>query len=138
MTGLGAVFAYVRTQALLVAALLALALVAGAAHAHEEDVRAFEGEASWYGEQFRGSTTACGEPFDPDAMIAAYPDLDEVPCGSTVRVTNLANGRQVEVRITDEGPHTGDRVLDTSRAAADHLGFRHAGSTRVRGEVLTR
>lgn len=105
----------------------------------EEDAVTFEGHASWYGEDFRGNETACGERFDPDELTAAYPDLDEVPCGSVVRVTNVDNGRQVEVRITDEGPNgDDDRVLDASRAAAEELGFRAEGTAHVRGEVLDR
>lgn len=93
----------------------------------------FEGEASWYGNRFAGRQTACGEPFDPNALTAAHRSL---PCGTRLRVTNTANGRQVEVRVNDRGPYSRHRVLDVSRRAADELGFRSAGTAWIRAEVL--
>lgn len=96
-------------------------------------VETFEGVASWYGDGFAGQTTACGDRFDPDALTAAHRSL---PCGTHVRVTNLANGATTTVRINDRGPHAAQRVLDVSEHAAEELGFKGAGETRVRGEVL--
>lgn len=96
-------------------------------------VETFEGVASWYGDGFAGQTTACGDRFDPDALTAAHRSL---PCGTHVRVTNLANGATTRVRINDRGPHAAGRVLDVSEHAAEELGFKGAGETRVRGEVL--
>ncbi len=86
------------------------------------------GEASWYGDAFAGRPTASGEPFDPEALTAAHPDL---PFGTEVTVVNLDNGRQVEVVINDRGPFIADRVIDLSRAAARLLGFLRDGITRV-------
>jgi putative cell wall-binding protein len=93
----------------------------------------FEGEASYYGESFRGRRTASGEPFNPDDLTAAHRSL---PFGTIVRVTNLANGRQVEVRINDRGPYVGSRVIDLSKAAAAEIDMISTGTAHVRGEIL--
>ena len=96
-----------------------------------------EGLASFYGEQFHGKTTASGVRFDMKAMVAAHPSF---PFGTQVRVTNLANGRVVQVRIVDRGPAAGPRaagvIIDVSRRAAESLRFVSDGRTRVRLEVL--
>jgi len=86
------------------------------------------GVASWYGKAFAGRRTASGERFDPAAFTAAHPTL---PFGSMVRVTNLANGRSVMVRVNDRGPFVRGRVLDCSEAAARQLGFRSRGVAQV-------
>lgn len=91
------------------------------------------GVASWYGETFHGRTTASGEPYDMNALTAAHPSL---PFGTMVRVTNLANGRSVVVRINDRGPYKKRRIIDVSRHAAEHLGFRRTGLAKVRVEVI--
>jgi rare lipoprotein A len=82
---------------------------------------AFEqtGEASWYGRQHHGKPTASGETYDMHKLTAAHRTL---PLGTRVLVTNLENGRTVEVRINDRGPFAPGRVLDLSYAAARHLG----------------
>lgn len=90
------------------------------------------GIASWYGKQFHGRKTANGERFDMDALTAAHPKL---PFGSWVRVRNLLNGRSVDVRINDRGPHIKQRVIDLSRAAARALGV--SGTDQVELSVLT-
>jgi rare lipoprotein A len=89
------------------------------------------GIASWYGKQFHGRKTASGERFDMDALTAAHPKL---PFGSWVRVRNLLNGRSVDVRINDRGPHIKQRVIDLSRAAARALGV--SGTDQVELSVL--
>lgn len=104
---------------------------AGEGDAAAEDV--FEGQASWYGADFHGSQTACGETFDMHAHTAAHRTL---PCGTRVRVTHVGNGRDVTVRVNDRGPHAPDRVIDLSRAAAEEIGLRAQGTAHVRGEVL--
>ena len=91
------------------------------------------GVASWYGGKFHGRTTASGEPYDMHAMTAAHPNL---PFGTKVRVTNLENGRSVVLRINDRGPYAKRRIIDVSRHAADHLGFRKAGVAKVRVEAI--
>jgi rare lipoprotein A len=96
-----------------------------------------EGLATFYGEQFHGRTTASGVRFDMNAMVAAHPTY---PFGTLVRVTNLANGRAVQVRIIDRGPAAGPRaagiVIDVSHGAAESLRFVRDGRARVRLEVL--
>src|SRR5205823_6298814 len=77
------------------------------------------GKASWYGDPHHGRKTASGEVFDMYALTAAHRTL---PLGSRVRVTNLANGRAVDVRINDRGPTLADRIIDLSYAAARALG----------------
>ncbi|WP_081095455.1 septal ring lytic transglycosylase RlpA family protein [Erythrobacter donghaensis] len=78
------------------------------------------GSASYYAARFDGRRTASGERFDNGAMTAAHRSL---PFGTLVRVTNLANGRSVIVRINDRGPFSRDRMIDVSRAAASELGL---------------
>ena len=91
------------------------------------------GEASWYGPNFHGKTTASGEPFDQQALTAAHASL---PFGSKVKVTNLSNGKSVEVEITDRGPFARNRIIDVSRAAAKALEMKNSGTTKVRVEPL--
>src|SRR5689334_7818676 len=92
------------------------------------------GRASWYGTRQHGQTTASGETFDRTALTAAHPTL---PMNSRVRVTNLANGRSVVVRINDRGPKTRSRVIDLSQHAAEMLGMKRRGVATVKVEVLT-
>lgn len=91
------------------------------------------GIASWYGPGFHEKLTANGEIFDQDALTAAHPTL-QIP--SIVRVTNLENGRQINLRVNDRGPFRRGRVLDASRRAAELLGFKDKGTARVRVQVL--
>lgn len=91
------------------------------------------GWASWYGPKFQGRRTASGEIFDMYAFTAAHRTL---PFGSVVRVTHLASGRAVTVRINDRGPFKKDRILDLSYAAAKELGLVRTGTARVRIEVI--
>lgn len=92
-----------------------------------------QGLSSWYGKQFHGKKTASGELFDMHAMTAAHRTL---PLQTYVRVTNIANGRQVVVRINDRGPRLHSRIIDLSQAAAQALGFSKKGLARVEVEVL--
>lgn len=87
------------------------------------------GKASWYGKRFHGRKTANGESYDMYQMTAAHRNL---PMGTWVKVTNIRNGRSVVLRINDRGPFLDSRVIDTSYLAAEHLGFREKGITRVR------
>jgi rare lipoprotein A len=91
------------------------------------------GMASWYGPKFHGRTTANGERFDQNALTAAHRTL---PMPSVVRVTNLKNGRAVDLRINDRGPFSDNRIIDVSKKAAEVLGFRRDGTARVRVQVL--
>jgi len=87
------------------------------------------GIASWYGDQFNLQPTANGEIFDMTAVSGAHTTL---PLPSIVEVTNLDNGRRLNVRINDRGPFVGNRVIDLSRAAARELGYEEKGLARVR------
>src|SRR5215470_1896666 len=91
------------------------------------------GVASWYGPGFHGNRTANGEIYDQYELTAAHPSL---PLGTRVMVTNLANGRAVEVRINDRGPFVDNRVIDLSYGAARVIGMIGPGTSPVRIEVL--
>lgn len=91
------------------------------------------GRASWYGGPQHGQRTANGERFDRTELTAAHPTL---PMNSLVRVTNLANGRSVVVRINDRGPHARGRVIDVSQRAAEILGIKRRGVATVKVEAL--
>ncbi|HEX5183496.1 MAG TPA: septal ring lytic transglycosylase RlpA family protein [Allosphingosinicella sp.] len=92
-----------------------------------------EGEASYYGNELAGNRTASGERFDPHAFTCAHRSL---PLGSLLRVTNLANGRSVLVRVNDRGPFTHSRILDMSLAAARDIDMVRTGKAMVRLEIL--
>lgn len=90
-----------------------------------------EGWAYVYASEHQGRTTASGETFRHEALTGAHRTL---PLGSTVRVTNLATGRSIVVRINDRGPYIATRIVDLSSAAAHAIGM-NAGGTRVRLEL---
>jgi rare lipoprotein A len=91
------------------------------------------GTASWYGEQFHGRYTANGEIFDLNQLTAAHTTLP-MPC--IVEVTNLQNGRSLQLRVNDRGPFVDGRLIDVSRRAAQLLGFETKGTTPVRVRIL--
>ncbi|MGK9451722.1 septal ring lytic transglycosylase RlpA family protein [Acidithiobacillus caldus] len=90
------------------------------------------GTASWYGWE-SGSVTSMGTPFVPQAFSAASREL---PLPTCVRVTNLANGRSVDVLVNDRGPFVDGRLLDLSYGAAKVLDMIHSGTAVVRVEAL--
>jgi rare lipoprotein A len=91
------------------------------------------GVASWYGRKFHGQKTSIGETYDMYGMTAAHPTL---PLPSYARVTNVATGRSVVVRVNDRGPFLHDRVIDLSYAAAHRLGIAQRGSGEVDVEAI--
>ena len=91
------------------------------------------GIASWYGEAFHGKFTANGEVFDLNTITAAHRTL---PLPTVVQVTNLDNGRTIQVRINDRGPFARGRILDLSRRSAQLLGFEGRGTAKVRVKIL--
>ena len=110
--------------------------VAGRVYVPEEDVNyEQEGMASWYGDDFHGRLTANGEVFDMGALTAAHPTL---PMPSYARVTNLANGKSLIVRVNDRGPYHGNRLIDVSNKAAELLEFKGIGVAKVRVEYVGR
>jgi rare lipoprotein A len=92
-----------------------------------------QGEASYYGAELAGNRTASGERFDPRAFTCAHRSL---PLGTMLRVTNLANGRSVTVRVNDRGPFARSRVLDMSLAAARDIDMVRSGRAIVRLEIV--
>lgn len=126
-----------RRPLLLLAPLLPLLLWAGCARLppSPEEFPPFRqvGEASWYGPEFHGKTTANGERYNMLLMTAAHPTL---PFNTLVRVTNLDNGRTAVVRINDRGPFLKGRILDLSYTAARALGANSPGVIRVKIEVV--
>ncbi len=93
-----------------------------------------EGMASYYGRKFHGRLTSNQEVYDMYAFSAAHKSL---PLPSYVRVTNLANGKSVVVRVNDRGPFHAGRVIDLSYAAATKLGFTKQGTAKVEVRALT-
>lgn len=91
------------------------------------------GIATWYGRRYHGKPTSSGEPYDMYAMTAAHTVL---PIPSYVRVTNVANGKSVVVRVNDRGPFIGDRLIDLSYTAAYKLGIIGSGSGMVEVESI--
>jgi rare lipoprotein A len=111
-------------------------MVAGRMYVPQEDVNyREEGLASWYGDDFHGRLTANGEVFDMDGLTAAHPTLP-MPCYA--RVTNLANGKSLIVRVNDRGPYAANRLIDLSHKAAELLEFKGNGVARVRVEYVGR
>ena len=92
-----------------------------------------EGVASYYADSLQGNLTASEEPYDKDALTAAHRTL---PFGTRVKVSNLDNGKSVVVIINDRGPHTQNRLIDVSRAAAMQLGLIESGKAKVKIEVF--
>jgi rare lipoprotein A len=91
------------------------------------------GVASWYGRRYHGKMTSSGELYDMYGMTAAHTTL---PIPSYVRVTNLANGRSVVVRVNDRGPFIDSRLIDLSYTAAHKLGILNGGSAMVEVESI--
>lgn len=92
------------------------------------------GTASWYGPDFHGRPTSNREIYDMYDMTAAHQTL---PFGTRVMVTNLNNGRAVEVRINDRGPFVKNRIIDLSYAAARLLDMIGTGTAPVRLDILS-
>jgi rare lipoprotein A len=131
----------VRGQISLVAALTAVALLAGCSRAvmtppsvppvtGTEEV----GMASWYGAPHHGRRTASGEVFDMHQLTAAHRTL---PFGTRLLVTNRDTNQSAEVRVNDRGPFVEGRILDVSYAAGRLLGAVGPGVIPVRVRVLS-
>ena len=91
---------------------------------------ASNGVASFYTE---GTKTASGEKFNTNDLTAAHPTL---PFGTRLRVTNVATGQAVTVRVNDRGPYIPGRIVDVSHSAANALGMVDAGIAKVRLDVV--
>ena len=128
---IGKVFAMIVQRGIGLAALTWLGAIGSLPIRAESQTAAWAetGTASWYGPGFAGRPTASGETYDPKNLTAAHRTL---PLGTLVRVHNLNNDRHMIVRINDRGPFAHGRILDLSQAAAEVLGFRQVGITKVR------
>jgi rare lipoprotein A len=91
------------------------------------------GVASWYGIPYDGRRASSGEIFDMHALTAAHRTL---PFNTWLEVTNLQNGKHVDVRINDRGPFVDGRIIDLSMGAADRIDMVRAGLAKVRLKVI--
>ena len=91
------------------------------------------GVASWYGPDFHGKPTSSGEIYDMYQLTCAH---NSFPLGTMVMVTNLENGRSVELRVNDRGPFVKERIIDVSYTAAKILALWEKGTALVRVEGL--
>ncbi|MGH2755257.1 MAG: septal ring lytic transglycosylase RlpA family protein [Actinomycetota bacterium] len=120
-----------RIRRFVVATVLTSAFaLSGAAFGQADYVK---GRAAYYSDELKGNEMACGAKYYPTKMVAAHRKL---PCGTRLRVKNLANDKVVKVTVRDRGPHDDDFVLDLSRRAARKLGYISKGSTKVKAKVL--
>ncbi|MCU0340651.1 MAG: septal ring lytic transglycosylase RlpA family protein [Spirosomaceae bacterium] len=92
-----------------------------------------QGKASFYAQMFNGRKTSCGEKFSQTELTAAHRTL---PFNTMVEVTNLSNNKSVIVRINDRGPYHHSRMLDLTRAAAQHLGFLAKGVATIKMRIV--
>ena len=92
------------------------------------------GVASWYGHPYHGRIAANGEIYDMEKLTAAHRTL---PFDTWVRVVNLSNEKDVEVRITDRGPFIDGRIIDLSHAAAQAIDLIGPGTAQVRVEIIS-
>lgn len=91
------------------------------------------GKASYYAMKYQSSTTASGERFNQNALTAAHKKL---PFGTRVLVTNVKNGKSVEVRINDRGPFVEGRIIDLSRSAFSNIGDLNLGVIDVEIKII--
>jgi rare lipoprotein A len=91
------------------------------------------GTASFYGDRHQNQKTANGELYKHNLKTAAH---KEIPLGSTVKVTNLENGKSIVVRINDRGPFIDGRIIDLSKSAFSSIGNTSSGLISVKIEVL--
>lgn len=123
----------INTLAAGVLAILAFTPLNSAANSDRS--HSLKGTASYYGGKFHGRKTASGERFNQHGLTAAHKTL---PLGTKVRVTNLRNGDSVDVKINDRGPFHKGRVIDLSKGAAREIGMLHAGTAKVKVEVIAK
>jgi rare lipoprotein A len=91
------------------------------------------GVASYYGDKFEGRKTASGDIFNQQKMTAA---CNKLPLGTRIRVTNIRNGKTVEVVVNDRLHPKMKRIVDLTKSAAKKLGYVDHGLTKVRVEVI--
>lgn len=114
-------------------ALLVFAILFICFRSEAQNVFRQKGVASYYAESFEGKETASGEKYRAAKMTAAHLML---PFGTLVKVTNVKNGKFVEVEINDRGPFVEGRIIDLSKSAAEKIGMIHEGIADVEIEVI--
>lgn len=92
-----------------------------------------QGTASFYAQMFNGRKTSCGEKFNHKELTAAHRSL---PFNTMIEVTNLSNNRSVIVRVNDRGPYHHTRLIDLTRAAAEHIGILRSGIANIKLRVV--
>lgn len=110
----------------------ALTFLTTPVHADEQSIYQ-TGIASYYSTSFDGHKTASGEIFNSNKLTCAHRKL---PDGTIIRVTNLSNGKDIIVRVNDNGPHIKGRILDLSKRAAIKLGMIKSGTAKVSIEII--
>lgn len=113
--------------------LLTLQAQAPGTHSKAKYSKPWYGMASWYGDEWAGRKTACGQRFDPDRLTAAHPYL---PCGTWVRVTNVRTEHYTFAKITDRGPYEEGREIDVSARVARRIDLMKHGVEQVKLEVV--
>lgn len=109
--------------------LLLISIIPSILFSHE-----LKGIASWYGGKFIGRQTANGEIFNTNELTAAHKTL---PFNTVVEVTNLSNGKKVQVRINDRGPFIDGRVIDLSKKGAASIDMIGSGTAEVKLKVIS-
>ena len=93
-----------------------------------------KGKPSYYSKKATGCRTASGERLHHDSLTCAHRTY---PFGTILRVLNLSNGKQVDVRVIDRGPYSRGRIIDLSYGAARQLGMLSQGIALVEIKVVT-
>lgn len=113
--------------------LFAIILIALSTSCHRKSIPGGSGTetgmASYYAETYNGKKTANGEIYNSSALTAAHKKL---PFGTKVKVTNLANGKTVKVRVNDRGPFVAGRIIDLTKKAAKKIDMVTAGVVKVK------
>lgn len=104
-----------------------------ASKANNRFSKAWYGMASWYGADWNGKKTACGQVFDSERLTAAHPYL---PCGTWVRITNVRTQHATFAKITDRGPYEEGREIDVSERVAKRIDITQRGVEKVKIEVV--
>lgn len=114
--------------------IICLALVTGCYHDMSKmRYKTVIGKASYYSNRLQGRKTASGERYDRNKLTCAHRSL---PFGTICRVTNLANGKSVKVRVNDRGPFTRGRIMDLSYRAMKSIGGLRAGVISIRLDII--
>lgn len=91
------------------------------------------GVATYYADLFQGKRTASGELYDKNKLTAAHRTL---PIGTKIKITRVDNHKSVVVRVNDRGPHSRNKMLDVSKAAAEKIGLTKVGKATVKLEII--